>query len=148
MRLIIILIGLNLICSYGCHPFEFEKDEKFYRDIYRNNSNSTITLMFKNDDGESIDSITINIDNEDVFFTRNLVGDDPISKYLNSLNSRDINKIELSVNNQLVRQWIAEDNDGHNPFNPDSWTIEAPYVHDDGVRSEAIVFTITNDDLE
>ncbi len=55
--------------------------------------------------------------------------------------------IDLFVNNQLVRHWTVQDNEGHNPFNPNSWTIEGSSTYENGVRSRAIVFTITNDDL-
>ncbi len=149
MRLIVMLIGLNLLYVYACHPFEFEKDEKLYYDIYRNRTDSAIKLTIKNSNNEAIDSIVINANNENRFLSSSIASEDaPVNQYLNSIISYDWVNIDLSVNNQLVRHWTAQDIEGHNPFNPNSWTTEGPSTYENGLRSRAIVFTITNDDLE
>ena len=151
MRLPIILIGLSIFILKGCILTEIDPPPKKYFDIYRNKSDSNITVYIKNISNEEITSVTLGVDeegglkNQDVAFSG---GDEPVEEYISDLLRAEFKIIELFVHNELVKRWSPDDATGNNPFNNSSWEVVFPIIQEDGLERGKIIFTITNADIE
>lgn len=155
VRLPNILIGLSILVFSGCRLTEIDPPEKYYFEKYLNSSNKEVTIVLKNSNTSSIaKSFTISKGNEEnglysgIAFTG---GNKPIENYVDNLLYANINKIELYVEDLLVKEWGTPignfGSDINNPFNYDSWKLEELEATENNVVGK-IIFTITDHDIE
>ena len=87
MRLPAILIGLSIFIFlfHGCILTEIDPPEKKYFDLYRNKSNSILTISLKNIDNEQVETIILDIDKENGLVAQDVAfngGDKPVAEYI------------------------------------------------------------------
>ena len=155
MRLPIILIGLSLLLLNGCILTEIDPPNKNYLEIYKNLSSEEVTIVMKNTNTSGIvKTFSISQGREEGgLYSENYFngGDSPIQEYLRNLEIGNIERIELYVDNILVKEWTGPPNhygsDTNSPFNYDSWVFEPIEPYGNNIVGK-IIFTITDEDIE